>query len=103
MSKKISYPAVQRPTSKQDITKAYIQEYYAFQVEAGKITEAQLNEWIEIVDKAEKNNPNNPVKAFNEYRNEFVNRHFAYLNAKQEKTASAYFVSLRSKAKKEEA
>jgi membrane-bound lytic murein transglycosylase B len=97
MAKKISYPAVQNPASKQDITKSYIQEYYAFQVEAGKISAEQLKEWVKIVKDAEAEHKDNPVKAFNVYRDKFVEKHFPQLNKKKEKSAAAYYESLLSK------
>lgn len=99
MSKKISYPAVQQPTSKQDITKSYIEEYYAFEVAAGNITKEALEKWIAFVKKVEEEYKDNPVKAFNLKRNQFVKDFFPQLDAKKEKSAAAFFEGLLSKAK----
>ena len=99
MSKKISYPAVQRPTSKQDITKSYMEEYYAFEVAAGNITKEKLEAWIAYIKEQIEKYPDNPVKAFNEYRNKFVKDFFPELDAKTEKSATAFFEGLLSKAK----
>ena len=100
MAKKISYPAVQQPASKQDITKSYMEEYYAFQVAAGNISAEQLEKWIAFVEKADTDNADNPVKAFNAKRNQFVKDFFPELDAKKEKSSAAFYKGLLEKAKK---
>jgi hypothetical protein len=100
MSKKISYPAVQQPTSKQDITKSYMEEYYAFEVRTGKITKEALEKWIAIIEKTDAEYPSNPVKAFNVKRDKFVATFFPELNAKKEKSSAAFYKGLLDKAEK---
>jgi UDP-N-acetylglucosamine--N-acetylmuramyl-(pentapeptide) pyrophosphoryl-undecaprenol N-acetylglucosamine transferase len=50
-----------------------------------------------IVKDAEAEHKDNPVKAFNVYRDKFVEKHFPQLNKKKEKSAAAYYESLLSK------
>lgn len=98
MSKKrLSYPQ-DRPNSIQDITKAYIQEYFSIEVEKGNITAQQLEEWIAIVKaKEEKHKNDSPVKAFNAYREEFVKLYMKHLIKPE--TASDFYSALLAKAK----
>ena len=46
--KRLSYPQ-DRPNSIQDITKAYIQEYFSIEVGKGNISVEELEKWIAIV------------------------------------------------------
>lgn len=95
--KKLSYPA-HTPNSVQDITKDFINEYMSYNVENGKISIEDLNAWISIVEKAEADNPGNPVKAFAEYRRKFVEKYYSHLLAKKSSVkASDYFKALRDK------
>lgn len=92
--KRLSYPQ-DTPNTIQDITKAYIQEYFATEVDRGNIGAKELQEWIDIVEKAEADFKNTqPIKAFNAYRNEFVKRYMPRL-AKQEKASDFYSVLLK--------
>lgn len=100
MAKKISYPAVQQPASKQDITKTYMEEYYAFEVAAGNINAEQLEKWIEFVEATDKEYADNPVKGFNIKRNQFVKDFFPELDAKKEKSSAAFYKGLLEKVKK---
>ena len=101
MSKKrLTYPQ-DRPNSIQDITKAYIQEYFSFEVEKGNISVEELEAWIKIVkDKEELFKDDSPVKAFNAYREEFVKLYMKHL-VKPE-TASDFYSALLAKAKQAE-
>ena len=98
MSKKrLSYPQ-DRPNSIQDITKAYIQEYFSFEVEKGNISVEELEKWIAIVKEKEAQfKDDSPVKAFNAYREEFVKLYMKHL-VKPE-TASDFYANLLAKAK----
>lgn len=95
---KLSYPR-DTVNSIQDITKKYIQDYFTYEVGTGKVSKEKLNEWIEIVKTAEENNPDNPVKAFNEYKIKFVDLYMPHLKRRNAK-ASDFFVSLLDKADK---
>lgn len=98
--KRLSYPQ-DRPNSIQDITKAFIQEYFSFEVEKGNISVQQLEEWIKIVkEKEEAFKDDSPVKAFNAYREEFVKLYMKHL-VKPE-TASDFYSKLLAKAKQAE-
>ena len=98
--KRLSYPQ-DRPNSIQDITKAYIQEYFSFEVEKGTISVQELEKWIEIVKaKEEQFKDDSPVKAFNAYREEFVKLYMPHL-VKPE-TASDFYATLLAKAKQAE-
>lgn len=97
--KRLSYPQ-DRPNSIQDITKAYIQEYFSFEVEKGTISVQELEEWIAIVkEKEEQFKEDSPVKAFNAYREEFVKLYMKHL-VKPE-TASDFYATLLAKAKQD--
>ena len=98
--KRLSYPQ-DRPNSIQDITKAYIQEYFSIEVEKGNISVEELEQWIAIVKaKEEEHKDDSPVKAFNAYREEFVKLYMPHL-VKPE-TASDFYATLLAKAKQSE-
>ena len=98
--KRLSYPQ-DRPNSIQDITKAYIQEYFSIEVEKGTISVQKLEEWIAIVKaKEEEFKEDSPVKAFNAYREEFVKRYMKHLI--KPGAASDFYATLLAKAKQSE-
>lgn len=98
--KKLSYPQ-DRPNSIQDITKAYIQEYFSIEVEKGTISAQKLEEWIAIVkEKEEQFKNDSPVKAFNAYREEFVKLYMKHLIKPE--NASDFYTTLLAKAKQAE-
>lgn len=98
--KRLSYPQ-DRPNSIQDITKAYIQEYFSIEVGKGNISVEELEKWIAIVKaKEEQFKEDSPVKAFNAYREEFVKLYMPHL-VKPE-TASDFYATLLAKAKQAE-
>lgn len=98
--KKLSYPQ-DRPNSIQDITKAYIQEYFSIEVEKGTISSQKLEEWIAIVkEKEEQFKNDSPVKAFNAYREEFVKLYMKHLIKPE--NASDFYTTLLAKAKQAE-
>lgn len=98
--KRLSYPQ-DRPNSIQDITKTYIQEYFSIEVGKGNISVEELEKWIAIVKaKEEQFKEDSPVKAFNAYREEFVNLYMPHL-VKPE-TASDFYATLLAKAKQAE-
>ena len=104
MAKKhLSYPQ-DRPNSIQEITKAYIQQYFSIEVEKGNISVKQLEEWVSIVEEKEaacKAKNESPVKAFNAYREEFVKLYMPHL-VKPE-TAADFYTTLLEKAKQAQA
>ena len=94
MSKrKLTYPQ-DTPNSIQDITKAYIENYIAGEVKKGAITKETLSKWIEAVEKAEKENPDDKIKVFNAYRKDFVKLFFKHLAKDKEEDASAFYKRL---------
>lgn len=95
--KRLSYPQ-DRPNSIQDITKAYIQEYFSIEVEKGNISVEELEKWIAIVKaKEEEFKDDSPVKAFNAYREEFVKLYMKHLIKPE--NASDFYATLLAKAK----
>ena len=95
--KRLSYPQ-DRPNSIQDITKAYIQEYFSIEVEKGNISVEDLEKWIAIVKaKEEEFKDDSPVKAFNAYREEFVKLYMKHLIKPE--NASDFYATLLAKAK----
>lgn len=77
------------PRSVQDITKKYIQDYFTINVKTGKISKDELKEWIAVVEEAEAQYPDEPVRVFNAYRYKFVDKYFPHLVK-----ASLFFKSL---------
>lgn len=99
--KRLSYPQ-DRPNSIQDITKAYIEEYFAIEVDKGTISVQELEKWIKTVkEQEEKFKDDSPVKAFNAYREEFVKLYMPHLV--KPATASDFYATLLEKAKAKQA
>lgn len=97
--KKLEYGGT--PRSIIDINKKFIRDFYAHGVEDGSISEDKLNEWTAIVKKAYENNPNEPMKAFAEYRKKFAKLHFPHLILNDLEDIE-FFEALRNNLKKPE-
>ena len=93
---KITYKLGEQPRNKGEITKEYIQDFYAQNVSAGIINDEALQDWINFV-KSEEGKDQTSMKRFAAIRTEFVKRHFPHLDKKSETAYSAFFESLKKK------
>lgn len=93
---KITYKLGDQPRNKIEITKGYIQDYYAQNVSAGKIDDTALQSWIDFV-KGEEEKEQSPMERFAAIRTEFVKRHFPHLDKKGEAHYSSFFETLKKK------
>lgn len=92
---KIAYKLGDQPRNKLEITKEYIQDFYAANVREGKIDDKELQSWIDFVKKEEANREQSAMVRFANIRAEFVKRHFPHLEKKSETAYSAFFESLK--------
>lgn len=100
MAKKhLSYPQ-DTPNSIQDISKKYIEQFFAVEVHSGKVSIEQLQKWVKTVKEAEEAHKDSPVKAFNKYREAFVSEYMPRLLAKSDAKASDFYASLLAEATK---
>lgn len=68
---KLRYP--DKPRSKIEITRQYIDAYIAGELEEGKITKEQMEAWVEAVEEIYKvENKDSTIKKFNALRDKFV-------------------------------
>lgn len=95
---KIVYKQGDQPRNKLEITKEYIQDFYAQNVATGTISEDELQSWINFV-KNEEQKDQSAMERFSNIRKEFVKRHFPHLDKKSESAYSAYFESLKKTSK----
>lgn len=100
MAKKhLSYPQ-DTPNSIQDISKKFIEQFFAVEVRSGKVSTEELAKWLEIVKAAEVEHQDSPVKAFNQYREEFVKKYMPRLIVKADAKASDFYAALLAEATK---
>ena len=97
--KKLEYGGT--PRSIIDINKKFIRDFYANGVEDGTISAEKLAAWTETVKNAYANNPNEPMKAFAEYRKAFAKLHFPHL-VLNDLNDVEFFTALQAKIKKPE-
>ena len=95
--KKIYYGDI--PTSVQQITKKYIQDFFRVKTREGTISQEELDWWIKVVENAETENTTSPIKAFNAYRKEFVKKYYPELDKdkkkKEKEDAADFYKKLR--------
>ena len=94
---KITYKLGDQPRNKLEITKEYIQDFYAANVNAGNIDDKALQSWIDFVKNEEAKRELSAMARFANIRAEFVKRHFPHLDKKSETAYSAFFESLKKK------
>ena len=94
----VIYNLGDRPRSKSDITKEYIQDFYALNVAASKIDEQALDKWINIVREIEKDTEKSAMKKFAEIRTKFIELNFPEMNDKN--SYSNCFETLKTQFKK---
>lgn len=93
---KIVYKLGDQPRNKLEITKEYIQDYYAQNVSTGNIDEKALQSWIDFV-KSEEEKDQSAMERFANIRAEFVKRHFPHLEKKSKTAYSDFFESLKKR------
>ncbi len=82
---KLIYERGVKPTSAAAINAEYIVAFYADKVESGEITQKQLADWTNFVEKVQSGDDSD-MKKFATIRKEFIKRNFPGL-AKKEKVS----------------